>query len=98
MSSSNIDTATISGIEQNTQNFLQALAAQGGPPIYTLSPEDARNVLRDAQAGVTATRYLGTIHDFVMLNAIADTPATRTVIAQATTMLRDILPSNLKVT
>ena len=90
MSSSSVDTATISGIEQNTQNFLQALAAQGGPPIYTLSPEDARNVLRGAQAGVTATRYLGTIHDFVMLNAIADTPATRAAIAQPTTMLPDI--------
>jgi hypothetical protein len=24
---------------------------------------------------VTCARYLGTIHDFVMLNAIADTPA-----------------------
>ena len=51
MSSSSVDTATISGIEQNTQNFLQVLAAQGGPPIYTLSPEDARNVLRGARFG-----------------------------------------------
>ncbi|MEH2241622.1 alpha/beta hydrolase [Nostoc sp.] len=33
--------------------------------------------LGEAGVTVTATRYLGRIHDFVMLNAIASTPATR---------------------
>jgi acetyl esterase len=43
------------------------------------------------QAGVTvtATRYLGTIHDFVMLNALAETPAARAAIDQATEFLRN---------
>lgn len=42
-------------IEPNTQKFLDALAAAGGPPIYTLTPEEARKVLSKAQAGpVTA--------------------------------------------
>ncbi|TCU21485.1 hypothetical protein EV131_11071 [Rhizobium laguerreae] len=38
-----------------------------------------------AQAGVrvTSMRYNGTIHDFVLLNAIAETPATRSAIAVA---------------
>ena len=37
---------------------------------------------------VTATRYLGTIHAFVFLNAITDTPAARAAIAQANGALR----------
>ncbi len=45
------------------------------------------------QAGVptTATRYLGTIHDFVMLNPITDTPATRGAIDQASHTLKEVL-------
>lgn len=38
-------------VEPATQKFLDALAAKGGPPIYTLSPDDARAVLSGAQAG-----------------------------------------------
>jgi acetyl esterase len=34
-------------------------------------------------------RYLGTIHDFVMLNAITDTPVARNAIAQANEALRN---------
>jgi acetyl esterase len=63
---------------------------------------DENDVLRDegeayarklAEAGVRveSVRYNGTIHDFVMLNAIADTPATRGAIAQATAALRAVL-------
>jgi len=46
-----------------------------------------------ARAGVrvTSTRYNGTIHDFVMLNALADTPAARAAIAQTNALLRSIL-------
>ena len=33
--------------------------------------------LMDAGVGVTATRYLGTIHAFMLLNALARTPAAR---------------------
>jgi acetyl esterase len=44
------------------------------------------------QAGVhvTALRYMGTIHDFVMLNALADTPAARSAVAQANDMLHEV--------
>jgi acetyl esterase len=70
---------------------------RGLPPALVITDEN--DVLRDegeayarrlAQAGVevTAVRYLGTIHDFVMLNAIAGTPATRGAIAQAIAALR----------
>jgi acetyl esterase len=47
--------------------------------------------LSDAGVRVTSVRYNGTIHDFVMLNALADTPATRGAIAQAIAALRGVL-------
>lgn len=48
---------------------------------------------RLVKAGVraTATRHLGTIHDFVALNALAETPATRSAIAEATAALNQAL-------
>lgn len=36
--------------------------------------------LMEANVDVTAVRFLGTIHDFMMLNALAKTPAARTAI------------------
>lgn len=39
-------------VEHHTQQFLDALAAGGGKPLETLSPQDARAVLVGAQAGV----------------------------------------------
>jgi acetyl esterase len=47
--------------------------------------------LSDAGVRVTSIRYNGTVHDFVMLNALADTPATRGAIAQAVGALRGAL-------
>lgn len=47
--------------------------------------------LWEANVRVTCVRYLGTIHNFVMLNAIADSPAARAAITQATNVLRDAL-------
>src|SRR5262249_24255877 len=63
---------------------------------------DENDVLRDegeayarklsaAGVGVPSARYNGTIHDFVMLNALADTPATRGVIALAIGALKTAL-------
>lgn len=47
--------------------------------------------LSNAGVRVTSTRYNGTIQDFVMLNALADTPATRGAIAQAVFALKTTL-------
>ena len=66
------------------------------PPALVITDEN--DVLRDegeayarklTQAGVpvAATRYAGTVHDFVMLNALAENPAARGAIAQATDFL-----------
>jgi acetyl esterase len=46
--------------------------------------------LMEAGVKVDATTYLGTIHAFVFLNAIADTPAARAAIAHANDTLRNI--------
>jgi acetyl esterase len=79
---------------------LNATAEQlkGLPPALIITAEN--DVLRDegeayarklTEAGVivTSTRYNGTIHDFVLLNALADTPAPRAAIAQANAFLRN---------
>jgi acetyl esterase/lipase len=47
------------------------------------------NKLREAGVPVTAARFQGTIHDFVMLNALAQTSAARGAMALATAWLRD---------
>ena len=47
--------------------------------------------LSAAGTRVAATRYIGTIHDFLMLNALADSPATRCAIEQITARLRTSL-------
>ena len=87
--------------KEPTVSPLQASVEQrsGLPPALVIVGEN--DVLRDEgeayahklmKAGVptTATRYLGTIHDFVMLNPIADTPASRGAIDQATHTLKEI--------
>lgn len=53
--------------------------------------EDYARRLVEAGVRATATRHLGTIHDFVALNALADTPAARGAIAEATAALRQAL-------
>ena len=47
--------------------------------------------LREAGVPVTADRFQATIHDFVMLNALADTNAARGAITLATDTLRTVL-------
>lgn len=70
------------------------------PPALVITDEN--DVLRDegeayahklAKAGVdvTAVRYLGTVHDFVMLNALADTPAAKAAVQQAVDKLHAAL-------
>ncbi len=81
---------------------LRASVAQlkGLPSALVLTDEN--DVLRDegeayaqkltvAGVHVTAVRYLATIHDFVMLNPLANTPAARSAIALAIASLQKAL-------
>jgi acetyl esterase/lipase len=49
------------------------------------------NKLRQAGVSVTAARYQGAIHDFVMLNALRGTNAAEAAITQASGVLRNAL-------
>ena len=48
------------------------------------------NQLREAGVAAAAARFQGTIHDFVMLNALAASPPTRAAMALSTTWLREV--------
>ena len=50
--------------------------------------------LRAAGVAVTAVRYLGAVHDFVMLHALKDTQAARAATAQGGQFLRDALSTS----
>jgi acetyl esterase len=54
------------------------------------------NKLREAGVRVTAVRFQGTIHDFVMLNALALTAAVRGAIALTTAWLREGFSTRLE--
>jgi acetyl esterase len=50
-------------LEPKTQAFVDALAAQGGKPIYELSYADARKVLEDLQASASVTKLPADVED-----------------------------------
>ena len=71
---------------------------QGLPPTLLINAEADvlrdegeafANKLRDAGVPVTAVRFQGTIHDFVMLNPLAQSQTARGAISLATNWLRD---------
>ncbi|MFI6208011.1 alpha/beta hydrolase [Streptomyces sp. NPDC051041] len=87
---------------QITASPLRATTEQltGLPPALVITAE--ADVLRDegeayaaklraAGVPVTAVRYQGVIHDFVMLDALRDTHAAQAAIAQAATVLHTVL-------
>ena len=87
--------------KQPTASPLQASIDQlkGLPPALVIVDEN--DVLRDegeayahklikAGVDVTTVRYLGAVHDFVMLDALRNTPAARSAIALANYNLRKV--------
>lgn len=68
-----------------------ALIINGEFDVLRDEGEAYAHKLIDAGVPVTAVRYHGTIHDFVMLNPITDSPPVRGAIEQASHMLKNIL-------
>jgi len=69
----------------------QALVITGEADVLRDEGEAYANKLRQAGVPVTATRYQGIIHDFVMLNALRSTHAAEAAITQAIGFLRSTL-------
>ena len=70
-----------------------ALVITGEADVLRDEGEAYANKLRAAGVPVTAVRYQGIIHDFVMLNALRGTRAAEAAITQATGFLRSALQS-----
>jgi acetyl esterase/lipase len=68
-----------------------ALVITGEADVLRDEGEAYASKLRQAGVPVTATRYQGIIHDFVMLNALRSTHAAEAAITQATGVLRQAL-------
>ena len=95
-------TTSESDRDQITASPLRATVEElaGLPPALIITGE--ADVLRDegeayaaklrlANVGVTAVRYEGIVHDFVMLNALRNTHAAVAALVQATAFLRNAL-------
>ncbi|MFK0157576.1 alpha/beta hydrolase [Streptomyces sp. NPDC090499] len=68
-----------------------ALVITGEADVLRDEGEAYANKLREAGVPVTAVRYQGIIHDFVMLNALRETHAAEAAINQAVAVLRTAL-------
>ncbi|WP_068497600.1 alpha/beta hydrolase [Paenibacillus kribbensis] len=66
----------------------RALVITGEADVLRDEGEAYASKLREAGVDVTAVRFQGIIHDFVMLNSLAETAAKRGAIALATSWLR----------
>jgi acetyl esterase len=85
---------TISPLQASTeqlQSLPPALIIVGENDVLRDEVEAYAHKLMNAGVQTTATRYLGTIHDFVMLNPITNTPAVREAISQASQVLKKVL-------
>jgi acetyl esterase len=99
--------AYLPDLERRSEPFASPLRAsdeqlEGLPPAFVIV--DEADVLRDegeayaarlraAGIPVTTVRYDGVTHDFMMLNPLSATHATRAAVAQAISVLRDALRS-----
>jgi acetyl esterase len=82
---------TISSLQASIEQLRglpSALIIEGENDVLREEVEAYAHKLMNAGIRTAATRYLDTIHDFVMLNAIANTPAVRGAISQASQVLK----------
>ncbi|MFC5219314.1 alpha/beta hydrolase [Streptomyces coerulescens] len=77
------------GVEQ-LRGLPPALVITAEADVLRDEGEAYANKLREAGVPVTAVRYQGVIHDFVMLNALRETQAAEAAIGQAVGVLRGV--------
>ena len=70
------------------RNLPDALVIVAEGDVLCTEGEAYARRLSDAGVRVTSVRYNGTIHDFMLLHALADTPAARAAVAQTIHALR----------
>lgn len=58
-----MNNSSFKGVEQHTRTFLESLKQNPGPPLYTLSPEQARAVLSGLQASIPVKKLPADIED-----------------------------------
>ena len=75
--------------QESLQGLPEALIITAEYDLFRDEGEAYARKLSEAGVPITATRYLGIVHDFVMLNALTHTKATRAAIKQATGMLKE---------
>jgi acetyl esterase len=88
------DEITASPLRATTEQLAglpKALVITGEADVLRDEGEAYGRNLRQAGVDVTATRYEGVIHDFVMLNALRGTNAAKGAMAQATAYLSEAL-------
>lgn len=88
------DLSTVSPLrasEDELAGLPKALVINGECDVLRDEGENYARHLRRAGVDVTATRYAGIIHDFMMLNALADTNAAQAATTQAAAFLREAL-------
>ncbi len=76
--------------EEELKNLPEALVITDENDVLRDEGEAYARKLANAGVKVTAVRFNGTIHDFVMLNAIADTLPTRSALLLATAKLKEV--------
>src|SRR5918996_4312526 len=92
--STNRKEPTISPLQASVERLRElppTLIINGELDVLRDEGEAYARKLMEAGVVVTAVRYHGTIHDFVMLNPITKTPAARAAIEQASQMLKNML-------
>jgi acetyl esterase/lipase len=88
--SSNIHVSPINATFEQLKGLPQALILVDENDVLRGEGEAYGRKLAAAGVPVTSVRYNGTIHDFMLLNSIANTPATRGAVDQASGYLRKV--------